>query len=517
MTTAECIHALFKGADAHGTYGATQQSGPKVEIRGSARTVAKPATPELWQQHIDGTRRLGIPPICEDGTCVWAAIDIDDYTIDHGKLVQTLQQNGIKALVCRTKSGGAHVFVFFKEPVSADIVIPKLRDMAVLLGRGTAEVFPRQEQIDTANGKFGNWLNMPYFGGDDSSQFCVRADARGLSLGQFLSAAELNKMTQSEFTSLRLTKEVPEFSDGPPCLEHMAGARLFTAGTRNNSLMALTTFAKRLTPDTWMDTVARWNVELLDPPAPHEELSKLLKRWSQKDYNYKCGDMPLNTHCNSKLCRLRKHGVGDGGGDADFAKSLRIVTSDPKIFYLTVEAGFKLFEVRLRVEQLLSLDQLQLCAFEQHQLVLPDVTRLVWRKSLQRVTADAIIEQAPPDSGVEDKFDELLESFVTARYQAENRDELLMHKPFHDVDRKVVLFLLAALEQHLEREKFSTGRPPWETRQWVSEKLKKRWKGDNKQMKVKGSNKSVWIVSDAGFNWTNTKALDLPPLEESPL
>jgi hypothetical protein len=130
-TKAERIHALFQGSEhSHGTYAITTPPGPtmKVEMR-QISMVPGPATLADWENHLDGTKPLGVAPIRTDNTIVWAAVDIDrkpDKLVDHYELAQTLEDANIQALVCRTKSGGAHVYVFFSEPVLAETVIPRM-------------------------------------------------------------------------------------------------------------------------------------------------------------------------------------------------------------------------------------------------------------------------------------------------------------------------------------------------------------------------------------------------------
>jgi hypothetical protein len=43
----------------------------------------------------------------------WGCIDIDSYAgFDHQKLINKIKQFKLPLVVCRSKSGGAHVFLF---------------------------------------------------------------------------------------------------------------------------------------------------------------------------------------------------------------------------------------------------------------------------------------------------------------------------------------------------------------------------------------------------------------------
>ncbi|WP_225198823.1 plasmid replication protein, CyRepA1 family [Gluconobacter oxydans] len=194
---------LFKGNPAgHGTYAAKTsvptRAGQKVEIKKTARTIRTAPTADLWQQHLDGTRPLGIVPVMPDGTCHWAGIDIDKYDLTHTDIVRALAERDIPGIVCRSKSGGAHILFFFSEPIDAGTVKAKLKGVVADLGwPADTEVFPKQDIPD-----IGNWLNMPYFDADRGTRYAVREDGRGLSVYQFLKAAEAGRITKDRFYAL---------------------------------------------------------------------------------------------------------------------------------------------------------------------------------------------------------------------------------------------------------------------------------------------------------------------------
>src|SRR5689334_9615300 len=123
----------FEGfAEAYGTYDGTQTSETKgkVEIKQSASTKRSRVTLDLWSMHLQGARPLGIIPVRDDNTCLWGCIDVDQYGVDLDHFVTTLASNKLPLIVCRSKSGGAHLFLFMAEPVTADLMQMRLKDMA---------------------------------------------------------------------------------------------------------------------------------------------------------------------------------------------------------------------------------------------------------------------------------------------------------------------------------------------------------------------------------------------------
>ena len=72
--------------------------------------------PEHYAEHLAGKLGLGLVPVRRDGTCRFAAIDIDIDSIDHPALLQKVLARKLPLTVCRSKSGGAHLYLFMKEP-----------------------------------------------------------------------------------------------------------------------------------------------------------------------------------------------------------------------------------------------------------------------------------------------------------------------------------------------------------------------------------------------------------------
>ena len=105
---------IFYGLDrAHGVplIGESNCDGNKV--KGKSFVKRAPITDELWQKHLDGKDSLGVIPINDDNKCKWGCIDIDSYAgFDHKKLINKIKQFNLPLIVFRSKSGGAHVFLF---------------------------------------------------------------------------------------------------------------------------------------------------------------------------------------------------------------------------------------------------------------------------------------------------------------------------------------------------------------------------------------------------------------------
>ncbi len=117
---------------------------------------------------------LGIIPIRADNTTKWGCLDIDTYPLDHRSLITRIRKLGLPLVYCKSKSGGAHLFLFMKNPIASKLVRTKLIDMAASLGQSDSEVFPKQSGIQPEKGDLGNFLNLTYFHSDKSVRYAIK-------------------------------------------------------------------------------------------------------------------------------------------------------------------------------------------------------------------------------------------------------------------------------------------------------------------------------------------------------
>ena len=145
---AEKFKEIFTGLDrAHGEYRYTdvKANGKKD---GKMFTKHEAPTLQMYQNHLEGKEpALGIVPIRDDATASWGCIDVDEYPLDHKKILSKIREYDLPLIMCSSKSFGAHIFLFSKKPQSAAIFQQKLREIASYLGHAKAEIFPKQTQL----------------------------------------------------------------------------------------------------------------------------------------------------------------------------------------------------------------------------------------------------------------------------------------------------------------------------------------------------------------------------------
>ena len=223
MSIAERFMKAFEGSTAaHGQteIGSTRRNG-KTEAK--SFVVREPLTEEKVSQHLDGATGVGAIPINEDNNCKFGAIDIDTYPIDHAALVRKLAKLEIPMAVCRSKSGGAHLYLFLEEFYPASEIREFLTEVAATLGHAGCEIFPKQDRILADRGDVGNFINLPYFDSEQTTRYMVDHEGNDVDLETFLIWIENSRLTMNDLSNLQTgvnTDEGP-FATGYPCLQTM--------------------------------------------------------------------------------------------------------------------------------------------------------------------------------------------------------------------------------------------------------------------------------------------------------
>jgi hypothetical protein len=481
--------AIFSGlSTAYGVYKVDPKA-PKVgdKAKGKALTVRGEVTLELWEKHVAGEEGLGIVPINENGECLWGVIDIDQYDLKIKDVIKKIKDLKLPLIVCRSKSGGAHVFLLFKEPLPAADVQVRLREIAAVLGFGSSEIFPKQITMDVERGDVGNWLNMPYFNAEQTTRYAIDEQGESLTLDEFLLYIENRRLSAEQFGNIKIDKptESDLFPDGPCCLPVLFGEGV-QQGERNVVLFNAGVYAKLSDPDDWEKKLEKINQAITDPLTAREmvETVRSLKR---KKYQYQCSEGPLARHCNATLCRTRKYGVNPNDS-MPVLSSLRKIDSDEPLWFLDIEG---IGQLELNTTQLLNPGHLEAAAADQLNIVFPTIKKIEWKAMLQPLFDDlTIVEMSMEemrDSSIRGRFEQLVEEFCTDQSQAHTKEELLLGMPYKDGD--LILFRLIDLEEHLARRNFRDY-----TRTKVTRTLRDMG-GFSKYVKIKGSKGSnIWMI-----------------------
>ena len=499
----ERFMALFSGMEeAHGCYIIEENPEPGKKAKGRAFTKREKPTKAHWKRHLDGKETLGIIPIKSDNSCLWGAIDIDVYDLDLATFARQIYKKKLPLFPLRSKSGGCHLAVFLKEVVPAKVLQSKLSEIAASLGYGQSEIFPKQTTVLVDKGDLGNWLNMPYFGGDESSRYCLDQNGESMVLAVFLAAAEQGKLTEKQLLDINTAPPADELEEAPPCLQSLA-AQGFPQGTRNNGLFALGVYCRKAFPDTWAAVLEEFNQRYMDPPLESKEVQVIAKQLEKKDYNYKCNDQPLASFCNSAVCRMRKFGVGSGA--IPTLANLRKIPTDQPVWFLEVNG----VTLELVTDQLQLQNKFQKMCMDSLNVMPPKQTEKQWQTIMQTLLNNCEDLDVPPEAGLADQFNDLVYVFCSdSRLKAVSREDLLLGKPWsstHPRDENIqrVFFRIKDLEDFCIRNGF---------RHYTRSQMVSRIQamgGESHFFNIKGRGTNVWHLPEGEVQ---TEKFELPEM-----
>ena len=405
---------IFEGS--YNAYGQTRKT-EEYDERGKHKTksviVKQPVTDDMWADHLLGKDpALGIIPINEDSKCKWACIDIDVYNLNHKELIDKIKLNKLPLVVFRSKSGGAHVFLFAEEFIPAALFRNKLKDIAAMLGYARSEIFPKQNHINKERGDVGSFLNLPYHNVNQTLRYAFNYDGNAMTIEEFFKYYDQIVLTEEDLVELKIKEDKPEDIDllkgAPPCLR-MLSQEGIPNGQRNNAMYNFGVYCKKRFPDNWDTKIFNYNDKYCQPPLDKKEIDILIKSISGKEYQYKCKDEPIASFCNSKLCVKQEFGVGDDFSPGLEIKEIRKYTSNPPIYYVTIGEDM----VEVSSAELHDPDKFSLKCVEQiNQAMLP-IAKLVWRKQLNKLLQTATPIEAPESIKTDVQFRELLTEYVS--------------------------------------------------------------------------------------------------------
>lgn len=456
----------FEGA--HGTF-VPGKKDAKGKTEGFAQTVrGKPITRAMWDAHVEGTGPgVGAIALLEDDTVRWGACDIDKYSIDLNALSIKLKDTPL--VVCRTKSGGAHLYCFVREPVPATAMVEYLTAVAARLGHGGCEIFPKQTSRAPGSVDVGNWLNMPYYKG--GLQRHAIHEGRALSLDEFLALIETKAVMPEDFGSFEgIEDEAPQadapkdkprqrrramaeptgerFSDGPPCLQHIAENGGFGSGVRNEGMFSVGVYVKKKHEDDWKDQLLNYR-DMCDPPMDAGEIDKtVIKSLARKDYGYKCTVAPLAPFCNRALCLKRAYGVGQTVDGASFG-SLTKYEGSPVTWVIEIEGR----RLELSTEELQNQQAFARKCAEVLTKYPKQVPAARWHEFLsEQIERAAVVPASNDEETVEGHFWVLLERFCTQRSVGNSRDDVMQNYPW--TEDGFHWFRGVALVEYLNKQQF---------------------------------------------------------------
>ena len=453
---------IFQGLEiAYGQYQPGER-GDNGKQKGKAFIVRGHVTDEHWDKHLRGEGpALGIIPITENNDCRWGCIDIDEYNFDHLSLIKSIRSHNLPLIVCRSKSGGAHVFLFTKQNIPASLMQSKLKSFANLLGYEGSEIFPKQTEILVDRGDTGNFLNLPYYNEMKGLRYAINDNGTGCTLEEFFELYDVWAQTKEQVEAIKTEeKKIEEaFPGGPPCLNKLASIG-FGEGSRNNALFNIAVYYKQSHPDSWEDKIVEANSKHMDPKLSNSEVQQLIKSVNRKGYDkYRCKDAPINAVCQSGLCRTKRFGVGFGEEEMPMLGNLTKYKSTPPQWFLDVDGT----RIELKTEQLYSSPLFALACLDQANLIVPVHKAKDWKQFFLKPMMNSLQEVEPLESlNPTNQLTGLLQDWTTNRQSARTMDDVFNKLPFTDENKEFTYFRMDDFYAFLkknnwEMDKIKTG------------------------------------------------------------
>jgi len=442
---------IFSGLNiAHGKF-IPEDKNDAGKLQGKNQIIREPdgLPKKLWEDHLNGVTSLGIIPIDENNKCRWGCIDIDKYNgFNHLQLIKKIRKHGLPLIVFRSKSGGAHVFMFFTVPVKASLVQSRLKDFAAFLGCAGSEIFPKQVKLLLDKGQTGNYLNLPYFSGDKSQRYALDDDGNPCTLEKFYVMHQLYAQNNADIDFIKLEDF---FEEGPPCLNTLK-LNGVPEGGRNETMTNVAVYYKKCGEKKIKLKLLNVNEDMCDPPLDESDIDTIVRSVTKKEYDYGCSKEPLFSNCNRKQCGKRKFGKRMTGLDVS-PTGLEMYGSEPPLWFLSLDGVSKPLE--LETEDLQKQDKFQIKCMEQIKAMPKKVKPDEWQEKISSLISTAVETPAP---GNTETFMDYLKEWCTNKAAAVVKEEVLDGKPWLNREankERYHHFLLKNLLDHLQKKKFT--------------------------------------------------------------
>ena len=410
---------IFTGLQrAHGCTYVEKKNADGTKIKGKSFVKREPVTTKLWEDHLNGIEpSLGIIPIDENNQCRWGCIDVDKYNLDHKKLINLINNYQLPLTMCRSKSGGAHIFLFTTVPVEAKLMRDKLTSISAFLGFGNAEVFPKQVELKSEDDT-GNFLNLPYFNCKKTTRYAFNFKGEAITISQFFLA--IKRLTPDELDKIELKRPASEFDDGPPCIESLTQNKLDDG--RDRVIYQFIQYAKRKWPEEWQKHINAFNYKYFNPPLDDRVVQDKIKYHEKKELGFKCNEEPMCNHCDKKLCLTRPFGIKGQSLFPDL-NDLQKINLDEPYYYVNVDGE----RVKLKDTSYLQEQRLfQRAVMEQVNKVPPTLKKKEFNDMVKLLFAGIEIIEPPRGSSKVEQLLDHLEEYCTDRTAAGATKEDMM-------------------------------------------------------------------------------------------
>lgn len=288
----------------------------------------------LILDHLNGEYGVGVCPVTTDGKCFIGVLDIDFYKGRIRRMLEIIREYNLPLLPFRSKSGGLHCYLFMARSVTAKTMRELLQRIVTtfaldkMYGEEKVEVFPKQEKISEDG--FGSAVTLPYFNADEPYTYLLDLDGNEVPFDEALT------YIQKHMTSVEAVREALDrlpFDDAPPCIQRILLSGLVGGEDtgRNNFLFSYAIYASKKYGEAFADYVRELNASF-ECPVEDASVEATISSVKEKEYSYKCRDIPCKGFCSKMECKKREFGLGRDKGhfsDIEYGQLYRYKTAEP--------------------------------------------------------------------------------------------------------------------------------------------------------------------------------------------
>jgi len=325
----------------------------KLKLKpGDYRWNYEELTDQVYIDHLNGIKSIGMQPCNEEGETKYGIIDIDPKNYDHFDkkfIIDKIQEYRLPLIPILSKSGSIHLYIFMEKFVEAAALKSFLSNLLPLFKlKADTEIFPKQTQLtrDLERGGLrpGQFINLPYF--NKTERRALNTDGTEFTFEQFIPLVESNLVDPDQLTTITesIDKKIFEgadedFKDGPPCLATLSTIMKDPQFDGKDRFMYnYHVFVKMKYEDTWKQKVKNAPVKYFAEQDANAWDDKLLnakvRSWARSFKGYTCTQSPISDHCKKGICVKKKFGVLSGSkGTYPELTNLKKIDLDPEPEY----------------------------------------------------------------------------------------------------------------------------------------------------------------------------------------
>jgi len=346
---------IFNGY--RGAYGVADWTNVKIDpVSGKKkpdyRWNFEPFTDQIYIDHLNGAKSVGIQPTNENSEVKFGLIDIDPnnyVNYDKKSFIDKIQEFKLPLIPIESKSGGLHLFIFMKEFISATLLVSFLSNLLPLFKlKPDTEIFPKQTQLtkDTETGELrpGQFINLPYY--KKTERQALNLDGTPFTFEQFILLVESNLVNPDQLNAItdgidnKIFEGADEdFKNGPPCLASLSTLMKDPQFDGKDRFMYnYHVFVKMKYEDTWKQKVKNAPVKYFAEQHANawddKTLNAKIRSWARSFKGYTCTQSPISDHCKKGICVKKKFGVLSGSkGTYPVLTNLKKIELDPEPEY----------------------------------------------------------------------------------------------------------------------------------------------------------------------------------------